>query len=263
MRAHAGQSKGERVADETDKPNKTEQRDQLIRQTDGAVEERSSSGDVAAFLAKTKLVRKAESDKGLKPVSGHLIFALDATMSRQPTWDEACSLQGDMFAVAEEQGALATQLVYFRGTSECRASRWTRLAADMTRWMERFDCRAGRTQIGRVLQHVKNEAEKTRIDAVVYVGDSLEENPDVIAGLAGDIRLKGIPVFVFQEGGDPAAAAIFREIARLTGGAYAQFDSASKRRLADFLKGIAAYAASGRDLSCLPSELRKQLPKPK
>nr|WP_319485372.1 VWA domain-containing protein [uncultured Cohaesibacter sp.] len=241
-----------------------EKRDQLtVRDTELAPDVKSDKQDVAAFLSKTRLVRKAQEAKGLKPASGRLMFALDATMSRQATWDVACSLQSEMFSVAENQGGLATQLVYFRGTSECKASRWTRSSADMVGWMERFDCRAGRTQIGRILQHVKNEARTTRIDAVVYVGDCLEEDPDVIVGLAGDIALKGVPVFVFQEGSDAMAAHVFKAIARLTGGAYGQFDAGAKLKLAEYLKGIAAYAASGRDITRLPHDLQKQLPGPK
>ena len=237
--------------------------DQLVeKSTKTTPDVRSDKGEVAAFLSKAKLVRKAQEARGLKPASGQLLFALDATMSRQPTWDVACSLQKEMFEVAETHGGLACQLVYFRGTSECRASRWTRSAADMIGWMERFDCRAGRTQIGRILQHVKNEVQETKIDAVVYVGDCLEEDPDVIVGLAGDIALKGVPVFVFQEGHDAMAAHVFKAIARLTGGAYGQFDAGAKVKLADYLKGIAAYAASGRDVTRLPQDLQKQLPKP-
>ena len=243
----------------------TEKRDLKVgKQDSGLTPDRGpehGKGQVAAFLAKTKLVRQAQQAKGLKPTSGHLVFALDATMSRQPTWDIACSLQSEMFSVASQHGGLATQLVYFRGTAECRASRWTREAADMVRWMERFDCRAGRTQLGRILQHVKNESQHTKINAVVYVGDNLEENPDEIVGLAGDIALKRIPVFVFQEGDDRLATTIFRDIARLTGGAYGQFDAHAKSKLADYLKGIAAYAATGGDVSRLPPDLKKQIPK--
>ncbi|WP_316861677.1 VWA domain-containing protein [uncultured Cohaesibacter sp.] len=238
-------------------------RDELISHANQGLSKEANEGSVASFLAKTKLVRQAQAEKGLMPVSGRLIFAMDATMSRQPTWDVACSVQADMFEVAQLHGSLATQLVYFRGTSECRASRWTRSAKEMTGWMERFDCRAGRTQLGRILQHVKNEARQMHIDAVVYVGDCLEEDPDRIVGMADDIGRSGIPVFVFQEGADPMASDIFRQIARLTGGAYGQFDANAKSKLANYLKGIAAFAASGRDVTRLPDELRKQLPGPK
>ena len=238
-----------------------DKRDQLVEKAGDELSSADKKGDVAAFLAKTKIVRQSQEAKGLSPVTGRLVFALDATMSRQPTWDVACSLQSEMFSVAAEHGGLATQLVYFRGVGECRASRWTRTSDDMVRWMERFDCRAGRTQLGRILQHIKNEARDTHIDAVVYVGDCLEEDPDVIVGLAGDIALKRIPVFLFQEGNDGLASTIFKDIARLTGGAYGQFDPSAKHKLATYLKGIAAYAAAGRDATRLPRELQKQLPK--
>ena len=78
----------------------SDKQDQLIKVEEDALAARSEKGEVAAFLAKTKIVRRAQEAEGLKPVSGWLIFALDATMSRQPTWDEACSLQGEMFGVA-------------------------------------------------------------------------------------------------------------------------------------------------------------------
>lgn len=228
-----------------------------------AVKPVSGSNEVAAFLARSKVVAKSNEKAGLAPVSGRLIFALDATMSRQPTWDVACSMQGELFDVAASHGGLATQLVYFRGTAECKASRWTRSSADMIRWMERFECRAGRTQLGRILQHVKNEAARQHIEAVVYVGDCLEEDPDVIIGYAGDIALRGIPLFVFQEGHDGLAQTVFREMVRLTGGAYGQFDGSARSKLAEYLKGIARFAASGGDRAQLPPDLRKQLPGPR
>ena len=55
---------------------------------------------------------------------GRLIFGLDATMSRQPTWDQACKLQAEMFREAAAIGGLDIQLVYYRGLAECRASSW-------------------------------------------------------------------------------------------------------------------------------------------
>jgi hypothetical protein len=50
---------------------------------------------------------------------------------------------------------------------------------------------------------------------------------------------------MFQEGADPAAGAAFREIARLTGGAYAAFDLSAPRRLSELLGAAAAYAVGG------------------
>src|ERR1044071_7995199 len=79
----------------------------------------STSEDIAAFVAKAR----AMSPHGAG-ARGRLVFALDATMSRQPTWDMACALQADMFREAASLGSLDIRLVYYRGLSECRATGW-------------------------------------------------------------------------------------------------------------------------------------------
>src|SRR5262245_16642685 len=76
---------------------------------------RSSRADIDAFLGEVKRLTPATA-AGQR---GRLIFALDATMSRQPTWDTACRLQADMFREAASIGGLAVQLVYYRGPAEC------------------------------------------------------------------------------------------------------------------------------------------------
>lgn len=177
---------------------------------------------------------------------GRLIFALDATMSRQPTWDLAISLQSRMFEAAAGSGGLDVQLVYFRGLGECRASRFVTDGKGLAGLMEKIDCRGGQTQIGRVLQHALKEAREKKVAALVYVGDAMEENPDTLAAAAGELGLMGLKAFMFHEGADRRAAATFREIARLTGGVYAAFDAAAPKRLADLLAAVAAYAAGGR-----------------
>src|SRR3546814_8666125 len=58
-----------------------------------------------------------------------------------------------------------------------------------------------------------------------------------------ELGVLGVPVFVFHEGGNPIAADAFRQIARLTRGAYCPFDSASADRLKDLLAAVAVYAA--------------------
>src|SRR6478752_6739294 len=80
----------------------------------------SSRPEIEAFVERVRSLAPAATD-GKR---GRLIFALDATMSRQPTWDSACALQADMFREAASVGGLDIQLVYFRGLSECRASGW-------------------------------------------------------------------------------------------------------------------------------------------
>ena len=201
----------------------------------------SDSGEVAAFLEKMKTIAPARARAG----HGRLIFAMDATMSRQPSWDMALKLQADMFLEVSKVGGLDVQLVYFRSYDECRASPWVSDAAALARLMTSVQCQGGYTQIRKVLKHARREAEKGRVDALVYVGDCMEEDVDHLAALAGELGLLGVPAFLFQEGRDAAAEAAFREIARLTKGAYCRFDAGSAAQLRELLSAVAAYAAGG------------------
>jgi hypothetical protein len=176
---------------------------------------------------------------------GRLIFALDATMSRQPTWDSACALQADMFREAAATGGLDIQLVYFRGLNECGSSQWVADSARLAQLMSRIDCRGGHTQIGKVLYHARKENEAQKVQAVVYVGDAMEEKVDDLCAHAGDLGLRGVPVFMFQEGSNPVAENAFREIARLSRGAYCRFDAGAAHELGELLRAVAAYAAGG------------------
>ena len=200
---------------------------------------RSSAKDIAAFLD------AAAKTPALSRVKGRLIFAIDATMSRQPTWDSAVEIQSDMFEVAQSIGGLAVQLVYFRGRGEFEASEWTTTPSALAARMRRVSTRSGFTQLRRVIAHAAQEARRTKVGALVYVGDCFEENPDVVAKEAANLSLLGVPAFMFHEGDDPAAASIFKDVARLTKGVYARFDSGAARQLRDLLRAAAVYAAGG------------------
>ncbi len=212
----------------------------------------AGSGEVEAFLRKAATVPSVAAGK-----RGRLVFALDATMSRQPTWDLAQSLQGRMFEAAGALGGLDVQLVFFRGMAECRASAFIANGAGLATLMGKISVRGGQTQIGKVLEHVRDETRRASIGALIYVGDAMEENVDALCTLAGELGLLGVKAFMFHEGADPVAATAFREIARLTGGAYAAFDQSAPQRLASLLAAAAAYAAGGaRALEALAQEPR-------
>lgn len=216
---------------------------------------RSSSAEIADFLARVKAA-PAPSVTG----RGRLVFAMDATMSRQPTWDMALALQSEMFEAVKAVGGLDVQLVYFRGHGECRASKWVSDPAALARLMTTVDCRGGYTQIGKVLSHARQETEKQRVAAVVYVGDCMEEDADDLCGRAGELALHGVPMFLFQEGADRRAEATFREIARLTRGAHCRFDPGAAQQLRELLTAVAVYAAGGRKaLERLPPSRATQL----
>jgi hypothetical protein len=197
--------------------------------------------EVDAFLKAASAVAPAASSG-----RGRLIFALDATMSRQPTWDLAQTLQGRMFEATAAVGGLDVQLVYFRGQSECRASRFVSGGQGLAELMSRIQVHGGLTQIRKVLNHAVAEARRERVGALVFVGDAMEESVDRLSAAAGELALAGVKAFLFQEGDDPAVRRAFREIARITGGAYETFGPGAAARLAALLSAAASYAAGGR-----------------
>src|SRR6185312_8194291 len=106
----------------------------------------------------------------------------------------------------------------------CKASRWMRSAAELHRAMRAVSCIGGETQIERVLSHAAAETKKQKVNALVFVGDAMEENADRLCGLAGELGLLGTPVFVFHDATDTVAGRAFQQIAKLSRGAYLRFD---------------------------------------
>jgi hypothetical protein len=194
---------------------------------------------IEAFLQRSRTLQ-AQATNGSQ--RGRLIFALDATASRQPTWDAACTLQAQMF---DEVSGLNVQLVYYRGLGECRASGWIVSADRLAGLMQRITCRAGTTQLGKVLAHARGETDKNKVQALVFVGDALEENIDELAGPAAALGARGLRAFLFQEGNNPEVERAYREIAALTRGAYGRFDAGAPQQLAELLRAVAAYAGGG------------------
>lgn len=202
----------------------------------------SSAQEVDRFLKEVKARPPA-----LAEGRGRLIFGLDATMSRQPTWDLACRLQAEMFEAAAAAGGLDIQLVYYRGLTECRASPWLGDAGKLGAMMARVSCQGGRTQIGRVLRHAAHAAADAPVSALVFVGDAMEETLDQLCAEAGPLALRGVPAFMFQEGRDPGVERAYREIARMTRGAWCRFDAGAAAELRALLRAVATYAAGGNE----------------
>jgi hypothetical protein len=206
------------------------------------LERPASKVEVDAFLrrvASTPL--RGEAGK-----RGRLVFALDATASREPTWDRASQIQAAMFNETSDLGGLAVQLCFYRGFRELEASPWVMESEALLRRMTRVHCAAGLTQIARVIRHALEENSRERVNALVFIGDCMEEDADELAGLAGRLGLVGLPAFIFQEGRDPIAERSFRAMAKLSGGAYCPFDAASPKTLRELLSAVAVYAAGGR-----------------
>ena len=201
--------------------------------------ERSSATDIAQFIQRSTDI-STFADR-----QARLIFAIDATASRQATWDTACHMQSEMFSATNHISALAIQLCYYRGINDFSASPWLGASAELANTMSRVSCEGGHTQIARLLRHALAEHQKSSVKAVVFIGDAVEESPDKLSQLAGQCGLKGLPLFLFQEGQSGAVKATFRNMAKLSKGAYAHFDQNSADTLAGLLGAVASFAAGG------------------
>src|SRR5262249_29263513 len=189
---------------------------------------------------------------------GRIAFIIDATGSRERTWDAATQLQGEMFSEAANLGGLEMQVTYFGGFNNVARSGWASEPREPQPFIGRVRCATGQTKYARALAHVRAERRRQPINAVILIGDMLEEEPRTLYDAAGGL---GVPCFCFQEGVDfhhPETLALheaFTEMARLTKGAYCAFDSNSIAQLRELLRAVAAFAAGG--LTAL-SDLRSE-----
>ena len=218
-------------------------------------EKHSSRQAIASFLDQAeKLPARHEGSRS------RLIFTLDATASRQPTWNQARALHGEMFDASKSLGGLAIQLCYYRGLGHFYASPWGLAASQLQREMETVTCQAGQTQISRLLRHCLQEHQREKIRAAIFIGDAVEESVDALCSLAGECGLRQLPLFLFQEGRDANVTTVFKRLSKLSGGAWAHFDAASASQLRDLLRAVASYASGGMDaLRKLPDNAARHL----
>ncbi|UTW12499.1 VWA domain-containing protein [Marinobacterium rhizophilum] len=202
-----------------------------------SLSQRSSHREIDQFLNR---LAKVPSGGG-----GRLVFALDATASREPTWDHACQLQSEMFEQTRSLGGLSVQLCYYRGYREFHATDWLCNTDRLMHQMNAVRCLGGHTQIARLLTHVRSETRLKKVQAAIFIGDCVEEPVDDLCALAGELGLLQVPVFIFHEGNDSTAERAFRHISQLTGGAYCQFDQHSPQLMRELLGAIAVYASGG------------------
>lgn len=221
--------------------------------------QKSSKAAIDAFVNKVRSTPVVKSGQQ----RGRLMFAMDATASREPSWDRACQIQGEMFTETAALGGLDIQLCYYRGYREFEASPWLSSADDLLQRMTSVSCRGGYTQIEKVLRQAIEQTRQKKVQALVFVGDCMEEDVDHLCHLAGELGMLGVPAFLFHEGAEPVAQRTFKEIARLTRGAYCCFDTTSAGQLRDLLSAVAVYAAGGhkalQDFSQDRSEVVRQL----
>jgi hypothetical protein len=162
-------------------------------------------------------------------------------------------LTAGMIREAGSIGLLSMQLVYFRGgldgEAERVASPWVTDSGKLSALMAQVKCRAGHTQIARVLRHAQRETLEAKVGAAVFIGDMCEpqggDDLDKLAAPAMALGRLRTPVFAFQEGEEPQTEKAFRKIAEWSGGAYGCFDASAATQLGELLRAAAAFAIGG------------------
>ena len=209
--------------------------------TDNFPSNKSKNRDVNDFLAQV-----AKSPRIVKSnANGRLIFAMDATASREPMWDLASHIQAEMFKSVSDIGGLSIQLCYYRGFNEFQSFEWTDQAPKLLNSISSVRCLAGKTQISKVFRHALEQSQHSSVQALVFIGDAMEENVDKLGNLAGQLGIYKTPIFCFQEGKDPVVSRAFQQFSQLSGGAHCTFDSSSAHILAGLLKAVARYSVGG------------------
>ncbi len=220
---------------------------------------RSNSTEISRFLKNAASLPQRRTHAASHG-AGRLIFALDATASRQPSWDRACQLQGEMFVAADALGGLQLQLCYYYGFHEFHHSPWLNNSHSLLQAMHAVQCLGGYTQLERVLDHSLAEHARNPVQAVIIISDAAEESTDKLCAKAGKLGLLGVPLFMFQEGSDYAVRQCFQQMALVSKGAYATFDEHSASELADLLGAVATFASGGYEaLQQLQSHAAQQL----
>jgi len=209
--------------------------------TDNFPSNKLKQQEIKGFLeqiAKAPLVTKGNSN-------GRLLFAMYATASREPMWDIASQIHAEMFESVTNIGGLSIQLCYYRGFNEFNYFSWTDQPASMLNSISSVRCLAGKTQISKILKHALHETQQSPVQALVFIGDAMEEDIDKLGDLAGQLGIYKTPAFFFQEGKNPIVTRAYQQLARLSGGAHCSFDAGSAHILTDLLKAVARYSVGG------------------
>lgn len=209
----------------------------------------------SAFLEKVGALSKPKDSSKLASAlkkTPKLLFAMDATASRQASWDVAQEITLSMFDVIP--GGLKIALAHHSGGQLREVTDFKDDSSFFKKKINAVRCVAGETALNQVLE---NASEIPGLNSLIYIGDAFEENPASAFEIARKLKAKGVPCFLFQEGDNPYVKETFTSIAEITGGAVFPFAMDSLLHVRERLDAIAAFAAGGMKLL---QEKRASLP---
>src|SRR5262249_22165036 len=108
--------------------------------------------------------------------------------------------------------------------------------------MHRIDCRSGHTQIGRVFSHALRESERGPVQALIFIGDAMEEDLETLTVMAAKLGGQKVPIFMFQGGRDAVVRKAFRLFALKSGGEFFEFNPDRPQAVAQLSSQLNAVA---------------------
>jgi hypothetical protein len=180
------------------------------------------------------------------PARPRLIFAVDATASREPAW--AAARQVTDALVKALPGELDVALAVHGGSRVHTFTEFTSQPATLRDRAAGVACQAGVT---RLLPILSVSLQQKAVRVVIYIGDVFEENMARGRQLADAMGHQGTRLIVLHDTADPTArrdAELFWDLAKRTGGCVLPFDASSTARLRDLLSAVAVYAVGGEKL---------------
>ena len=180
------------------------------------------------------------------PTRPRLVFAFDATASREPAWATARQVTDAL--VKALPGELDVALAVHGGSTLHTFTEFTADARTLRDRAAGIGCIAGFT---RMLPILARSLKRPGVRVVVYIGDVFEESLGRGRNLADAMGRRGMKLIVLHDTSDAAArghAEIFLDLARRTGGCVLPFDASAPAKLRELLAAVAVFAVGGRAL---------------
>jgi hypothetical protein len=182
-----------------------------------------------------------------------LVFAFDATASRDSAWRTSTALTDALLAALP--GQLDVALAVHGGGKLHTFTRFERDASKLRERAAGVRCEAGRSCL---LDILVRALEVDGVGTVLYVGDVFEESHRRARKLAASLAARQIRLIILHDAPHPSqdddGADIFAEMTSLTGGCVLPFDASALPRLRDLLSAVAVLAVGGTPLLAAKQE---------
>ena len=204
---------------------------------------KAKSTAVAAQSSSKKALGAALNNKRV-PL---LLFAMDATASREPAWAAAQKITSKMFE--QIPADLRVALAYHSGGELKEVTPYTDNAKQFADKVHQVRCQAGATALNAILS---NAAQTRGLKALVYIGDCFEEDEQTAYDIAKQLKMTGTKCFFFHDTSCGSgwsvdgAREVFDNIVTITGGAVMDFNDQVIQESGDLLQAVAVFASVGK-----------------